>query len=359
MSAPDHSHGPGGNLLIAVITHTAPGTLREVLSALREEPGPPHILVLFTGGPASRHLPAAQKAAADYGTAIFLTPTAQRIGAARAWLMTRLPSPAGRHPAAVAFLDDDCVPRPGWHAAARSATTGQAALVFGPRFPGRISGLGARVRAAEAARSRKLRAGSVLRPVPAPRMLVAGGNMIVSLRAARRLGITRPAFADGAFEDVDLQLRAQARDERVEYWPGLAVDHHDTLTAWGLLRKSALSGAGMAACAAHHGHAFWQCCRWRPARLLARRLAPAIAAILCATALPAGRLLPILIGAALTGMAAAAYAPARRGMAVSALRSVRDTVLALSYVAERTHLAIPRLRQTASRRTPDQQPTPG
>jgi len=338
MSIPGPRPDPGG-LLVAVVTHTAPQTLQEILHALCDAAGPPHVLVLFTGGPASRHLTAAQKAAADCGTDILLTPGPQRIGTARAWLITQMPGPARHGPDTVAFLDDDCVPRPGWHAVARAATTAGAALAFGPRYPGRLTGLGARVRAAETARSRKLRAVAAPGPVTAPQMLVAGGNMIVSLDAVRRLGITDPAFAAGAFEDVDLQLRAQAAEETVEYWPGLAVDHHDALTAWQLLRKSTLSGTGMAACAARHGDAFWRCCRWRPARLLARRLAPALAAALCATALPPARHLPILAAAALMAIAAAAHAPARRRLAVPALRTLRDVVLALSYLAGRARLA--------------------
>jgi GT2 family glycosyltransferase len=344
MSAP----GPGPCLLVVVVTHAAPQTLPEILDALYGAASLPHVLVLFTGGLASSRLAAARKAAADHGTDLLITPGPQHIGAARAWLITRLLGPARCCPDTVAFLDDDCVPRLGWHAAAREAAAAGTALAFGPRFPGRLHGLGARVRAAEAARSRKLLGAAAPGPVAAPRMLMAGGNMLVSLRAARRLGITHPAFAAGAFEDVDLQLRAQAAGERVEYWPGLAVDHHDTLTAWRLLRKSALSGTGMAACAARHGSAFWQCCRWRPARQLGQRLSLVLAAGLCAVILlPAGRL-PIVAAGALPAVTAAACIPLRRHLAVPILRTLRDMVLSVSYLAGRARLALTR-REAASR----------
>jgi GT2 family glycosyltransferase len=340
MSAPDSAPEPSTCLLVVVVTHTAPQTLPEILDALRNTAGPPHVLVLFIGVPASSRLTAARKAAADHGTDLLLTPGPQPIGAARAWLITRLPGPARCCPDTVAFLDDDCVPRTGWHAAARAAAAAGAALAFGPRFPGRLRGLGAQVRAAEAARSRKLLGAAAVGPVAAPRMLVAGGNMLVSLRAARKLGITHPAFTAGAFEDVDLQLRARAAGERVEYWPGLAVDHHDTLTAWRLLRKSVLSGTGMAACAARHGGAFWQCCRWRPARQLGQRLALVLAAGLgAAILLPPGRL-PIAAAAVLPAMTAAACTPVRRRLAVPILRTMRDMVLSLSYLAGRARLAL-------------------
>jgi hypothetical protein len=316
--------------------------------------------VLFTGGAASSRLTAAREAAAGYGADLLLTPGPQRIGAARAWLITALPGPARCCPDTVAFLDDDCVPRPGWHAAARAATAAGPALAFGPRFPGRLRGQGARVRAAEAARSRKLRTAAAPGPVAAPRMLVAGGNMLVSLRAARTLGITHPAFAAGAFEDVDLQLRARAAGERVEYWPGLAVDHHDTLTAWRLLRKSVLSGTGMAACATHHGPAFWHCCHWRPARQLGQRLAPILAAgIGTVILLLAGRLLIVAAGA-LPAVTAAACTPVRRYFAVAILRTLRDIVLSVSYFAGRARLALAlRLAGAASPRTPAVHQAPG
>jgi len=259
-------------LLVVVVTHTAPATLHAVLEALTAQAPAGCTAVLFTGAAASPAALRAQQAARDAGSKLLTVSAAVSIGAARAWLLDHLQRSASCW-RSVAFLDDDCLPRPGWWTAARRASQ-SAALAFGPRYPAVVCGAGARVRAWEAAGSAKLRAATLHqdRLVREPRMLVAGGNMLLDVATAHRLGVTDVAFADSAFEDVDYQLRIRAAGEHTLFDPEMAVDHHDRLSGPALLRKSVLSGKGLARCAARHGRNLWWCCRWRPARVLIRTL---------------------------------------------------------------------------------------
>ncbi|WP_283136692.1 hypothetical protein [Rhizohabitans arisaemae] len=65
---------------------------------------------------------------------------------------------------------------------------------------------------------------------------------------------------------------ARAAGAAIVYDPAMAVDHHDRLTGLDLLRKSILSGQGLARRATRYWHRLWWCCRWRPARVLVRTL---------------------------------------------------------------------------------------
>ncbi|MFI9780801.1 hypothetical protein ACIHCV_40140 [Streptomyces sp. NPDC051956] len=110
-------------------------------------------------------------------------------------------------------------------------------------------------------------------------MMVVGGNMLVALDTARTYQITAPAFAGGAFEDVDFQLRLTAGGlaDRIRFDPQMTTDYHDQLTARSLLRMSVLSGQGLAGCRHLHGPRLWQLPRWKPGRPLtttARALLP-------------------------------------------------------------------------------------
>lgn len=326
-------------LTVIVVTHSVPVTLQTVLRAVVGQTDPASITLLFTGGAGSLRRSAAQQAAQQHGIHLLETPGPYLIGNARSWLVSNIyAAPALAHPAgALAFLDDDCVPRPGWRQAGEDAVRSGAALVFGPRYPASIQGLGAQVRATESRKSRKLHGAKAGAQLTAPRMLAAGGNMIVSCRCAYAYGITDVHFTEGAFEDVDFQLRLQCAGEKVEFHHALAVDHHDNLGCRDLLRKSVLSGAGMAKCAARHGKCFWACCRWRPYRVLTSRLALALCTV-AALQLTAHARTTVLAGVALV-----AVVRSREQLAVVALGWVRDTILAVSYLTATAVLASRRI----------------
>jgi hypothetical protein len=254
-------------VLVAVTSHTAPPVLARVLEHLRQQAPAAALAVVFTGpGGTDAHASAATTSTA--AGAVLLAPGPLRIGQARTWLIDHVAAhrPEVTH---VAFLDDDCPPRPGWWNVACRLAASDAALCFGPRYPAPPVGAGARIRAWEASLSAKLRAAAEPTAVCDPRMMVAGGNMLIALPAARKFGITDASFARGAFEDVDFQLRLAGAGELVLFHPALAVDHHDQVALLSLLRKSLLSGAGLARCLARHGERLWHYSRWQPVRVLA------------------------------------------------------------------------------------------
>ena len=87
--------------------------------------------------------------------------------------------------------------------------------------------------------------------------------MAVRRAVLKRVEITHRDFIDIAYEDVDFQLRALAAGEQVVFAPAMRVRHDHPLTLRALLRKSLLSGRGMARCAAAHGTRFASICRWQ------------------------------------------------------------------------------------------------
>ncbi|MGW1892190.1 glycosyltransferase [Streptomyces sp. NPDC002004] len=334
---------PGGDLLVAVVTHTIPEpVLSRVLEALREDGTPPaDVVVLYTGAPDAPAARALDARCRDRGVEVMRTPRAMRIGEARQFLVER----ASRY-RFVAFLDDDCVPLPGWTAAARAACADPlpTALFFGPRHPAPTSGVGPLVRALETRTSRKLALAA--RPgapeaVVDPKALCAGGNIIVNVPAARELGLTGPVFARTAFEDVDFQLRAGRHGWAVQFRSRLEVDHYDELDLPDLLRKSWHSGKGMARCATRHASAFWERCRWRPWRALAS-WAAALACLAGAAVHPwaaAGALLPVALNTC-AHLRELRGTPLRDRAAYLVVKPVRDLIIGLGFV---THYAAGRL----------------
>ncbi|NJQ01081.1 glycosyltransferase [Streptomyces zingiberis] len=288
-----------GGLLIAVITNTAPeSTLPRVLDALRTEgAGPGEVVVLFTGEPGGAADRTLEVLLRNRPVEVVRTPRAMRAGEGRQFLADGV-----RGHRFVAFLDDDCVPQPGWLSAVRAACADPlpTALFFGPRHPVAAGGGGALVRALESRSSKKLAlidAADVPAAVLAPKALSAAGNFVVNVMAAREIGLALPLFARTAFEDVDFQVRAELHGWAVQFHRDLLVEHHDEVGVVALLRKSWHSGKGMARCAVLYGTAFWDKCRLRPWRAL---LSWAVA-LLCLAAVPvlpwaaAGALLPVLL----------------------------------------------------------------
>ncbi|MFJ8675163.1 glycosyltransferase family 2 protein [Streptomyces sp. NPDC093589] len=325
-------------LLVAVVTNTVPeSTLSLVLDALRRDGTEPvDVVVLYTGSPqaaAGRTLDALLR---DRNVDVMRTPHAMRAGEARQFLI--------EHTARyrfVAFLDDDCVPLPGWLPAVRAACADPlpTALFFGPRYPVAAAGAGSLVRALETRSSRKL--ALVTGPdapeaVVDPKVLSAAGNIIVSVAAAGELGLTGPLFSRTAFEDVDFQLRAARHGWIVQFHSRLEVEHHDELDVSALLRKSWHSGKGMARCSALYAADFWQRCRWRPWRALVS-WAVALACLGAALLQPwaaAGALLPVVLNTCLH-LRELRGAPLLHRATYLLVKPVRDLAIGLGFVTHR------------------------
>ncbi|MFF9646399.1 glycosyltransferase family 2 protein [Kitasatospora aureofaciens] len=343
----------GPDLLVAVVTHTLPDTLEPILRALCADGADPARIVLFhTSAPSPAATRAVAELQAQWGVQAVCTPRAMRIGEARQFLVDQQ-GPRGF----IAFLDDDCVPLPGWTEAALAACADgeRTALVYGPRYPVVGAGVGSLIRAMETRDSRKLAlaAAEPQAAVTSPRALCAGGNTIVNVAAARELGLTEETFARTAFEDVDFQLRATRRGWRVQFRANLAVDHHDQLGFRALFRKSLQSGRGMAQCARHHGAEFWSHCRWRPWRTLVSWFA-VLAALAVGAALnpwlATAAALPVVLSSAAHHRALHGAQLAHR-LTFLLVKPVRDLTIALGFLARYATLGTDRGSSPAPRTT--------
>ena len=102
--------------------------------------------------------------------------------------------------------------------------------------------------------------------------ICAGGNMILNVNAANKVRIASHEFARSAFEDVDLQYRLARNNFQNIFVPNLLVRHVHSLTFAGLLKKSLLSGRGLALCRYYHTGGFAKNNRWDPKLLIIRSL---------------------------------------------------------------------------------------
>ena len=161
----------------------------------------------------------------------------------------------GRDDAVVAFLDSDCVPRPGWlDAAARRTSPIRGWPLVAPRIvalPGGRRGLAG-------ARTRRRPARWTWAPHPAPVRPLSAVSYVPSAALLAR----RAALGDGfdetmrVAEDVDLVWRLAAAGWRVRYEPARARSRTSTPPRpadW--LRRRAFYGTGAALLAARHGSA--------------------------------------------------------------------------------------------------------
>jgi mycofactocin system glycosyltransferase len=152
----------------------------------------------------------------------------------------------------VAFLDSDCVPRPGWLQRLRPHLDDPRLAVVAPRIvaldddgPGWLAAYEAAASALDMGpQPAAVRPGSAVSYVPSAALL------------ARRAALAE-GFDEGmrVAEDVDLVWRLTAAGWRVRYEPGAEVahDHPGTTGEW--LRRRAFYGTGAALLAARHGSA--------------------------------------------------------------------------------------------------------
>jgi mycofactocin system glycosyltransferase len=152
----------------------------------------------------------------------------------------------------VAFVDSDCVPRPGWAGVLAGHTADPRLALVAPRITALESTAAGWVERYETAVS-----ALDMGPHPAP---VAAGTAVSYVPSAALLA-RRRALGSGfdesmrVAEDVDLVWRLTSAGWRVRYEPAAAVAHEHPATTREWLRRRAFYGTGAAQLAARHGAA--------------------------------------------------------------------------------------------------------
>jgi mycofactocin glycosyltransferase len=192
--------------------------LARCLSGLR---GLPHVIVVDD---ASADPLAIKRIAAEGGAAVIRRPVNGGPGAAR---NTGL---AAARTEFVAFLDSDCVPRPGWLDRLLPHFTDPAAGAVAPRIVAHEEGTGwlARYEGASSTLDMGARP-SVVRP--GARVSYVPGAALVVRKAAAGDGFRERMYVG---EDVDFVWRMNAAGWRVRYEPGAVMghDHRVRFRAW-------------------------------------------------------------------------------------------------------------------------------
>jgi mycofactocin glycosyltransferase len=192
--------------------------LARCLAGLRDLP---HVIVVDD---ASADPLAVKRIAAEHGAAVIHRPVNGGPGTAR---NTGL---AAAETEFVAFLDSDCVPRPGWLGKLLPHFADPVTGAVAPRIVPHEEGAGwlARYEGASSTLDMGARP-SVVRP--GARVSYVPGAALVVRRAAAGAG-----FRDGMYvgEDVDFVWRMSAAGWRVRYEPGALMghDHRIVLRAW-------------------------------------------------------------------------------------------------------------------------------
>jgi mycofactocin system glycosyltransferase len=238
--------GPGAAddvTVVVPVRDRAAGTAR-LLTALRDDPATRVVPVLVVDdGSADPAALAAVAAAA--GARVLRSERSRGPAAAR---NTGLRA-AGT--GLIAFLDSDCVPRPGWLAALRPHLADPRLAVVAPRITalGRGGGWVAGYEAAVSALD--------MGPRPAAVRPFSGVPYVPSAALLVRRAAVGAGFDEAmpVAEDVDLVWRLSAAGWRVRYEPAAEVAHdHPATTARWLARRFAY-GTGAAPLAARHGAA--------------------------------------------------------------------------------------------------------
>jgi mycofactocin glycosyltransferase len=234
--------GEGVTVVIPVRDRTA-GTAR-LLAALRADPATRAVAVLVVDDGSAD--PAALAAVATAaGARVLRSDRTRGPAAARNTGLRAAGTPL------VAFLDSDCVPRPGWLAVLRAHLADPRVAVVAPRITaltaagGWLGAYEAEVSALDMGpRPAAVRPFSAVAYVPSAALLVRraalGAGFDETLRVA---------------EDVDLVWRLSAAGWRVRYEPAAAVAHDHRLGTTGWLARRFAYGTGAAPLAARHGAA--------------------------------------------------------------------------------------------------------
>jgi mycofactocin glycosyltransferase len=213
------SRHPGpADVTVVIPVRDRHAELARCLSGLRDLA---HVIVVDDASADPR---AIERIAAGHGAAVIHRPVNGGPGAARNTGLGAADTDI------VAFLDSDCVPRPGWLAGLLPHFADPAVGAVAPRIVSHENGTGWLARYEGA--SSTLDMGARPSPVrPGARVSYVPGAALVVRKAAAGEG-----FRDGMYvgEDVDFVWRMPAAGWRVRYEPGAVMghDHRVTFRAW-------------------------------------------------------------------------------------------------------------------------------
>ncbi|MGY1744791.1 mycofactocin biosynthesis glycosyltransferase MftF [Blastococcus sp. SYSU D00695] len=255
LAAPDLAAlpDPGTPVTVVVPVRDRTAGVARLLAALRADPDTADLPVLVVDdGSADAGALAAVASAA--GARVLRSPVSRGPAAARNTGLRAARTPL------VAFLDSDCVPRPGWLPPLRRHLGDPRLAVVAPRIvalqPPPADGAPRGPRRGLAAYETAVSALD-MGPAPAAVRPLAG----VSYVPSAALLVRREALGDGfdesmrVAEDVDLVWRLAAAGWRVRYEPAAEIRHEHPAAVGPWLRRRAFYGTGAALLAQRHGAA--------------------------------------------------------------------------------------------------------
>ncbi|SDF73577.1 mycofactocin system glycosyltransferase [Blastococcus aurantiacus] len=237
LAHPDRPPAAGAaDVTVVVPVKDRPAELARLLAALRADPGTEGLPVVVVDDGSSSPVRAADAVVVRQGTS--LGPAAARNAGLRE---ARTPF--------VAFLDSDCVPRPGWLAVLRPHLDDPRLAVVAPRIVG-LPGAGW-------LHDHEAVAGALDMGVhPAPvRPLSAVSYVPSAALLCRRSALGTDGFDEAlrVAEDVDLVWRLSAAGWRVRLDPAAEVAHENPTRTAEWVRRRAFYGTGAALLAERHG----------------------------------------------------------------------------------------------------------
>ena len=227
------------DVTVVVPVKDRPAGLARLLAALRADPATRHLPVVVVDDGSAEPVAAP-------GARVVRHATARGPAAARNAGLGLVTTPL------VAFLDSDCVPRPGWLARLRPHLADPRLAAVAPRIVALPGGERSWLTPYETAVS-----ALDMGPHPAP----VRPNSRVSYVPSAALLARRAALGDGfddtmrVAEDVDLGWRLAGAGWRVRYEPRATVAHEHPASTGEWLRRRAFYGTGAALLAARHGAA--------------------------------------------------------------------------------------------------------
>jgi mycofactocin system glycosyltransferase len=245
LAHPDLTPLTGPDVTVVVPVRDRPAALARLLTALRADPATREVPVVVVDDGSVDAAAVAERATAA-GATVLRHERAQGPAAARNAGLRVVTTDA------VAFLDSDCVPRPGWLEALLPHLADPRLALVAPRIVALSGGPRGWLSDYEEV------AGALdMGPYPAAVRPLSAVSYVPSAALLARRAALGGGFDETmrVAEDVDLVWRLSAAGWRVRYEPAGAVAHeHRTATgAW--LRRRAFYGTGAALLAARHGSA--------------------------------------------------------------------------------------------------------
>jgi mycofactocin system glycosyltransferase len=228
------------DVTVVIPVKDRPAALARLLAALRSDPATAALpVVVVDDGSAQPVRPA-------YGERVLRHAGARGPAAARNAGLRAAGTPF------VAFLDSDCVPRPGWLGRLRPHLEDPRLAVVAPRIVP-LQGAGAGWFGAYEDAASALDMG----PDPAPVRPMSAVSYVPSAALLARRAALGAGFDEAMHvaEDVDLVWRLTGAGWRVRYEPGAEVAHEHPVATGEWLRRRAFYGTGAALLAARHGAA--------------------------------------------------------------------------------------------------------